>query len=142
MKTFKSIIPALALLLMFGTAKANQKDDGAASRSIAINTYVDVMARGKLNGFTDVLDQGVQFSVLQGKHIVSYNKKQMLEYLQSVKNIEQDCTTNTSIVESNEFINVIKVDMHFSSGFVRSNYVTLANNGSGWKIINVYSVFN
>jgi len=63
MKTFKSIIPALALLLMFGTAKANQKDDGAASRSIAINTYVDVMARGKLNGFTDVLDQGVQFTI-------------------------------------------------------------------------------
>ncbi len=26
--------------------------------------------------------------------------------------------------------------------FVRSNYVTIANTGNGWKITNVYSVFS
>jgi hypothetical protein len=141
MRSLNTIIPALALLLLFGTAEAKQKGDDASSKTYAINTYVDAMARGRLNGLNDVLDQSAQFSLLQGKRIVSYNKKQMLDFLQTVKNIAQDCTTSTSVVESNAYVNVIKVDMQFN-GFTRSNYVTLANNGSGWKIINVYSVFN
>ncbi len=81
MKTLQTIIPALAMVLMFGTAKANQKDDGSASKTYAINTYVDAMARGKVNGLAEVLDPTVQFSLLQGKHIASYNKKQMLEFM-------------------------------------------------------------
>jgi hypothetical protein len=32
------------------------------------------------------------------------------------------------------------VDMKFEN-FVRSNYVTIANTPSGWKITNVHSVF-
>jgi hypothetical protein len=140
MKTLKSILLGVALMVVCGAVKANNTDDGKLTQNHAINTYVDAMTRGKLQGLNDVLDQSAQFSMLRGKTVLSFSKKQMLDYLQTNKNTEQICTITTSIVESNANVAVVKVDMKFD-GFVRSNYVTIANTGNGWKITNVYSVF-
>jgi hypothetical protein len=140
MKTLKSILLGLALMVVCGAVKANNTDDGKLTQTHAINTYVDAMTRGKLQGLNDVLDQSAQFSMLRGKTVLSFNKKQVLDYLQANKNTEQTCTITTSIVESNANVAVVKVDMKYD-GFVRSNYVTIANTGNGWKITNVYSVF-
>jgi hypothetical protein len=140
MKKLKQFIFALSLLAVCYVAKATP-DEGIYTKTHAINTYIDAMSRGKFAGFADVLDPSAKFNMLQGKRIMSYDKKDMLDFLQKVKNIEEDCTVNTSIVESNVNITVVKVDMKFST-FVRSNYVSIANTGNGWKIINVYSVFN
>jgi len=140
MKTLKSILLGLALMVVCGAVKANNTDDGKLTQNHAINTYVDAMTRGKLQGLSDVLDQSAQFSMLRGKTVLSFSKKQMLDYLQANKNTEQTCTITTSIVESNANVAVVKVDMKFD-GFVRSNYVTIANTGNGWKITNVYSIF-
>lgn len=141
MKTLKSIILGLALLVICGAAKAGNNEATSASKNYAINTYVDAMTRGRLNGFNDVLDQSAKFSMLRGKQVVSVSKKDMLDYLGQNKNVEQACTTNTEVVESDENVSLVKVNMQFD-GFVRSNYITLANTGNGWKITNVYSVFN
>jgi hypothetical protein len=140
MKTLKSIMLGLVLLVICGAVKANDNNDEKSSKNYAINTYVDAMTRGRLDGLNGVLANDAQFSMLRGKQVVSYSKKQMLDYMQSNKNVEQACTTNTSVVESNADIALVKVDMDFN-GSVRSNYVTLANTGNGWKITNVYSVF-
>jgi hypothetical protein len=141
MKTLKSILLGLALLAVGTAVKANNTNDGTLTENHAINTYVDAMTRGKLQGLNDVLDPSAQFSMLRGKTVLSFSKKQMLDYLQPNQNTEQTCTTSTSIVESNANIAVVKVDMKYE-GFVRSNYVTIANTGNGWKITNVYSVFS
>ncbi len=141
MKTLKSILLGLALLAVGTAVRANNTNDGTLTENHAINTYVDAMTRGKLQGLNDVLDQSAQFSMLRGKTVLSFSKKQMLDYMQANKNTEQTCTTSTSIVESNANIAVVKVDMKYE-GFVRSNYVTIANTGNGWKITNVYSVFS
>jgi hypothetical protein len=110
------------------------------TKNYAINTYIDAMTRGRLNGLNDVLDKTASFSMLRGKTVLSFSKKEMLDFLESNKNVEQTCTTNTTIIESDANIAVVKVDMKFD-GFVRCNYVTVANTGNGWKITNVYSVF-
>jgi hypothetical protein len=140
MKTLKSILLGVALLAVGTAVKANNTNDGTLTENHAINTYVDAMTRGKLQGLNDVLDPSAQFSMLRGKTVLSFSKKQMLDYMQANKNTEQTCTTSTSIVESNANIAVVKVDMKYD-GFVRSNYVTIANTGNGWRITNVYSVF-
>ena len=140
MKTLKSIILGLALLMVCSAVKAAPTTDVRTSQNYVINTYIDAMTRGKLSGLKSVLATNTEFSMLRGKKVISYNKQQMIDYLESNRNIEQMCTTNTSIIESNNDISVVKVDMQFD-GFVRSNYVTLANTGEGWKITNVYSVF-
>jgi hypothetical protein len=140
MKTLRSIMLGLALLVVCGVVKANTTNGEKLTKTYAINTYVDAMTRGKLDGLNDVLDKTAEFSMLRGKTVLSFSKKQMLGYLQSNKNTEQICTTSTSIVESNTNIAIVKVDMKYDD-FVRSNYVTIANTGSGWKITSVYSVF-
>jgi hypothetical protein len=141
MKTLKSIIAAVALVIVCGAAKANVIAEGDnLTRNFAINTYVDAMTRGKIQGLGDVVDQSAKFNMLRGKNVLSFTKGEMIESIKSNKNIEQNCTTSTTIMESNADMAVVKVDMQFD-GFVRTNYVTVANTGKGWKITNVYSVF-
>jgi hypothetical protein len=141
MKTLKTIILGFALLAICGAANANIGTIGDnLTKNHAINTYVDAMTRGKIDGLNDVLDKSASFNMLRGKSVLSFSKKEMLDYLQINKNIEQACTTSTTMVQSDDKIAIVKVDMKFD-GFVRSNYVTIANTGNGWKITNVYSIF-
>ena len=142
MKTLKSIILGLALLVVCGSVQANtptlERDN--LTKTYAVNTYVNAMTRGKLDGFNEVLDKSVKFSMLRGKNMLTFDKKEMLTYMKKDKNLSLACTTSTSVVESNADVAVVRVDMQFD-GFVRSNYLTVANTTEGWKITNVYSVF-
>jgi len=140
MKTLKSIILGLALLVVCNAAKATDNEGERLTKTHAINVYLDAMTRGKIDGLNEVLDQSAKFSMLRGKSILSFTKKEMTDFLKKEKNVEQDCTTTTEVVESNADMAVIKVDMKFENS-VRSNYVTVADTGNGWKITNVYSVF-
>ena len=142
MKILKPIMLFIIVLMVSGVANAkNTTDEGIFTKAHAIDTYVDAIARGKLDGLNDVVDPTAKFSLLQRKQLVSYTKKEMMDFFNRIKNIEEDCTVNTAVVETNPDITVVKVDMQFKT-FMRSNYVTIANTGNGWKIINVYSVFN
>lgn len=141
MKALKLILSGIVLLIVCNTVKASPHEEGEnLTKTYAINTYVDAVTRGKLQGLNEVVDQNAKFSLLSGKRILSYTRDQVFESLRLTKNIEEDCTTSTSIMESNNDIAVVKVDMQFEK-FIRSNYVTIANTGKGWKITNVYSVF-
>ena len=142
MKTFK-LLPLLSLLLVFGTVNAiNKPDEGALTRTHAIDTYIGAVTMGKLQGFDEVVDPSAKFTVLRAnKQLISYTKKEMMEFLDKIKNVEENCTTSTSIIENDMGLVVVKVDMKFED-FTRSNYVSIANTGNGWKIINVYSVFD
>ncbi len=140
MKTLKSMLMGLLLLIVCGSAKANGNPAEKLSKHYVINSYVDAMIRGRLNELNSILAPNAQFSMMRGKQLLSFNKTQMLDYMQSNKNVEMACTTSTSLIESNPDITLVKVDMKFDS-FVRSNYITLTNTADGWKITNVYSVF-
>jgi hypothetical protein len=140
MKTLKTMMLGLAMLAFCGAVTAHPAGDGKLTKNYAINTYIDAMTRGNLHGFNDVLDKSATFNMVRGKQVLSFGKNQMLDYLQTNKNTELQCTTNTSVVESNAGIAIVKVDMKFDN-FTRSNYVTIAHTANGWKITNVYSVF-
>jgi hypothetical protein len=141
MKTLRSIMLGLAMLAFCGAVKANTNDNGKLTQTYAVNTYLDAMTRGRLGGLSDVLDNSASFSMVRGKQVLSFDKKQMLDYFKTTRNTEQLCTASTSVVESNASIAIVKVDMKYAN-FTRSNYVTIANTGNGWKITNVYSVFS
>jgi hypothetical protein len=140
MKTLKSITIALALLVTCSVVKANDVPEIYLTKTHAINTYINAMTRGKSDGLSQVIDQSAKFNILRGKSILSYNKKEITDFLKNEKDVEQACTTSTEIVQNNADMAVVRVDMKFEN-FTRSNYVTIANTGSGWKITNVYSVF-
>jgi len=141
MKTLRTLMIGVALFTVCTAAKATfHTDEANMSKNFAINTYIDAMTRGKANGMNEVLDPSVKFTMLRGKKVISFSKKEVLENLKNDKDVEQNCTTDTEILQNDADQSVVKVDMKYD-GFVRSNYVTLANTGNGWKIINVYSVF-
>jgi predicted nucleic acid-binding Zn ribbon protein len=140
MKTLKSVTLALALFVTCSFAKASDVPAENLTKTHAINVYVDAMTRGRISDLNQVLDQSAKFSMQRGKSVMRFSKKEMTDYLKNQKNIEQACTTSTDIIEENTDSAVVKVDMDFGH-FTRTNYVTIANTGSGWKITNVYSVF-
>src|SRR6185437_15252557 len=110
MKTLKSIVLGLALLAAGSAVNAHPIKTDRLTKTHAIDTYIDAMTRGKLDGLTDVFDKSAAFSMLRGKTVLSFTRKQMLDYLQSNKDTEQACTTSTSIIESDANIAVVKVD--------------------------------
>jgi len=140
MKTLKSIALGLILLTAFCAAQASDISAEKLSKRYAINTYVDAMTQGKLAGFNEVLDPSVKFSMLRGTQILSFSKSEMMDFMKNNKNVRQSCNVSTTEVENNDNVTVVRVDMKYEY-FVRSNYITIANTGNGWKITNVYSTF-
>ena len=140
MKKLKSIVLSIALLLVCGAVNAKTISNVEPTAKQAVSTYIDAMTHGKLAGLNDVVDKSAKFSMLRGKELLSFDKKEMLSFMSKTKNVEQACSTTTSVVESTADVAVIKVDMKFEN-FTRTNYLTVANTGKGWKITNVYSVF-
>lgn len=140
MKTLKSLVLGLALLVITNVVKADEPVAAKITKNHAVNTYINAMTEGKSTGLENVLDQSVKFSILRGKKVMSFDKTEMLKYAEQNQNVKQTCTTEISEVETNTDMSVVKVDMKYEN-FTRSNYVTMANTGDGWKITNVYSVF-
>jgi len=142
MKTLKSMMIGAALLAVCGAANAATTTKGGVplTEDYAITTYVNATTKGDLNGINTVLDENVKFSLLENKQVVSYSKKDMLDYLEQNKGVTQDCITSTSVVENNPDNSVVEVDMQYAD-HVRANYVTMVNTDGGWKITDVYSIF-
>jgi tRNA U55 pseudouridine synthase TruB len=140
MKTLKSIVLGLALLVVTSVVKADEPSTVMLTRNHAVNTYIKAMTQGINNDLNDVLDQTAKFSTLRGNKVVSFDKEEMMTFAKQNENVSQACTTTVTEVQSNADVSVVKVDMHFGN-FTRTNYVTMANTGNGWKITNVYSVF-
>lgn len=141
MKNLKSIILALALLITCLTAKAaSVTNDEGLTMVFTINTYVDAITHGKLRGLDDVIDQNAKFSQLRGTDVLSFTKDEMLQSLRLNKDVEQECITSTTVIQSNAEVAIVKIDMQYK-WFTRSNFVTVSNTGKGWKITSVYSAF-
>jgi len=142
MKTLKTIVLGFIIVMAFGSAKAYTVKAGNDNLTIthAVNTYINAMVHGKLGELDAVLDEDVKFSMLRGKQVLTFTKDQILDLAKTNENVNQNCTVTASTRESNNDITVVQVDMHYSN-FTRTNYVTLANTGNGWKITSVYSVF-
>ena len=135
-------LPLLALVFTlctagaFGTVKNNQRP----TKAYTISTYVEAVTNGKIDALAGVVDKTARFCIRQGKTMMSYSKAQVMAHLTQLKNIKQACITTTTLVEDNSEVAVLRVDMQYEN-FTRSNYVTIALTGEGWKITNVCSVF-
>ncbi|MCC8409674.1 nuclear transport factor 2 family protein [Mucilaginibacter sp. UR6-1] len=140
MKNLKVLLTIL-LLVVGGFAKAND-DDYKLTKTYASNIYIEAVTLGKLEGFESVVDKDAKFCILMGnKRVATYSKAEMLEFMQTnLKGLKQLCTTNSTVVEENGQMSVLKVEMKYGN-FTRTNYVTFADTGKGWKITNVCSVY-
>ncbi|MDT3402784.1 nuclear transport factor 2 family protein [Mucilaginibacter terrae] len=140
MKTLKSIVLGVALLVSANIVKADEPAVAKLTKSFAIDAYVNSTTLGQNADLNNVVDNNAKFNILRGKQVVSFTKGDMIKFSKENKNVRQDCKTSVTEVESNDDMSIVKVDMNYGT-FTRTNYVTIANTGDGWKITNVYSVF-
>ncbi|MVN90312.1 nuclear transport factor 2 family protein [Mucilaginibacter aquatilis] len=140
MKTLKSIILGLALLVTANVVKADEPSTIKLTKSNAIDAYISSVTLGQNTDLNNVIEHNAKFNILRGKQVMSFSKADMLKFSKENQNIRQDCTTSVTEVESNDDMTIVKVDMNYGT-FNRTNYVTVANTGDGWKITNVYSIF-
>ena len=140
MKTLKTITAALLIVL---STSAFAKDDTKIEKlsiNYALKAYVDAVAHGKIDGLNDVMDKDVKFTTTRGQQIINHDKDQVLKSLKHLQNVEQNCSTEFSIVESTPTQSIVKLTMKYD-GFSKINYLSMSNTGKGWKIVSVATSF-
>lgn len=142
MKILK-IFFALFLLAAFNNlSKAALPDKTREKITVnnAISGFINAFCHGKIKGFRQLLDDDVKATILRGTEIMTYNKLEILEWLAPTNNIEQNCQTSYSIIESIPHETVVKVVMKYEN-FTRENYITLTESNEGWKIVHISTRF-
>lgn len=141
MKTLKTFSAALLMLLSVSAFAADgSKKEEKLGMNYALKTYIDAVAHGKIGSLEEVLDKDIKFTTTRGQKIINHNKVELLNSLQGIRNVEQNCTTEYSIVESVPTLSVVKVVMKYE-GFSKVTYLSLANSAKGWKITNISTSF-
>jgi len=143
MKTLKTTILALLIVVSFGAAKADtiyNNNDDRMSVNYAVNTYVSAISRGHVKELNNLLDENLKYSIERGKKTLVFNKAEYLESLKADQGVEQDCLVTTTVNDTTPDVTIVKVDMKYAD-FTRTNYVTLTNSSKGWKVTNIYSTF-
>ena len=94
MKTLKSIVLGLALLVVTNVVKADEPTAAKITKNRAISTYISTMTEGNNLGFDAVLDENVKFSSLRGNKLVNFDKADMLKFIDQNKRKEHTYTDN------------------------------------------------
>jgi len=141
MKTLKSIMLGMALLLVSVAVNANPKShDKKPTKQEVIDTYLNAVVHGKLDGINNAIDDEAQFNMQRGNNVNTLNKQQILNSLKSSENIDQDCTCTKSVVQDSDDASVLKVEMKYAD-FTRTDVVTTQRGAGGWKITKVDTSF-
>lgn len=140
MKTLK-LTTIIGLLFLFGTAKADKpKTHAAFTMKFSIAAFIDADTRGICDGLTDIIADNAKFDMMRGDQMITVTKKQLLNHMETLRGVEQNCTTKYAVLETRNNYALIKVEMKYPQ-FTRINYVTMNECSEGWKITNVTSVF-
>lgn len=141
MKTIKFISVILSLLFLVGSVKADKpKNRAAFTMKFSIDAFIEADARGVCDGLTDIIAEKATFGIMSGDKIFAATKKQVINQMQSLRGVQQNCTTDYAILETREHYALIKVEMKYPA-FTRVNYITMNECSDGWKIVNVTSIF-
>jgi hypothetical protein len=136
MKTLKSIVLGLALLVVGTIANAANKPTAVLTKNDVLNIYVNAVVHGKLDGLEGVLDNNVKFITQRGDNEVVMNKKTVLESFKASENMEQGCTYTTTIVKDTKNGMIVKLEMKYGD-YVRTNLITISTSHDDFKITKV-----
>lgn len=140
MKNYKILLSVCALLIFWGTARADDRDAKKLTLKYALTTFVDAFSRGETDAFAELLDEHAKMTSSRGTSTVSYSKNDIIYMLKNTRGIEQNCKTSSSYIEVLPGMVKVKVTMVYSS-FTKNNYVTMKQTKVGWRITNISSIF-
>jgi hypothetical protein len=136
MKTLKSIMFGLTLLLAFGAAKATDKPARALTKNDVLDIYTNALVHGKIDGVDKILANDVEYNMYRGERRFTMNKQSILDSFKATENVEQTCKCTTSIVEDTDDGMVVKFEMKYDK-YVRTNLITISLKHSDWKITKI-----
>ena len=137
MKTLKSVMFGLALLVACTAAKAiNKPTPATLTKNDVLEIYVNAVIHGKIDGLDKILADDVHYKMYRGDNIITLNKKRILESFKASENVEQDCKYTTSVVEDNSEGMVVRLEMKYGN-YVRTNLITISLDRPDWKITNI-----
>lgn len=140
MKTLKAMMMGLALLLVCGISQAAPISHGNSTKDQVIDTYLNAVVHGKLDGVSDVIDDDAQFAIKRGERINTLTKAQIMDGLKANANVEQDCQCTKSVMQDDDLKKVLKVDMKYAD-YTRTDIITAEPVGAGWKVTKVETSF-
>lgn len=141
MKTLKSIVLSLVLLVVFMGSKAVAGTPSVAlNKEAVINVYLNAVVHGRLDGIEEAIDEGASFNMIRGQIVNTLNKNQILSYLKSVENMEQNCTVTTDVIKEGNNVILTKIEMRYNN-LIRTDIITLTGSGKKWKITKVDTSF-
>lgn len=134
MKALKSIILGLALLVASTVANASQKQTaGVLTKEDVLNTYVNAVVHGKIDGLENILANDVKYVITRGEKEYTLDKKRILESFKPSENIEQGCTYTTAVIDETKNGMVVKLIMKYDT-YIRTNLITISMSRSDFKI--------
>jgi hypothetical protein len=141
MKTLKAMVMGLALLLVCGVSQAaSVTGHNATTKDEAVDTYINAVVHGKIDGINDVIDDDAKFNMTRGDNVNTLSKPQVMNGLKLNENIEQECQCTKTVMQDNDDMSVIKIDMKYND-FTRTDVITAQRSGKEWKITKVDTSF-
>lgn len=136
MKTLKTILLGLTLLVASTVANAKTLPAAALTKNDVLNAYINAVIHGKVEGVENILSKDFKYVMFRNDKEFDLNKTQMLESLKASENVEQTCTYTTSIVDESNDKMVVKLIMRYD-GYVRTNTITIAQKHDDFQITRI-----
>ena len=141
MKTLKSMVAGIALLLACITANATVKTRiNQPTEKDVVNMYINAITNGKADNLDKILDNDLQFNIQRGQNVNTLNKNQVVDYIKNNTVADNTVNTTTTVLTDDDSISKVKIEFKYS-GFTRTDIVTL-DKTVGWKISTVNSSNN
>jgi len=141
MKTLKSMVAGIALLLACITANATVKSRiNQPTEKDVVNMYINAITNAKADDLDKILDNDLQFNMHRGDNVNTLNKNQLVDYVKNNTIADNSVSTTTTVLADDDAISKVKIEFKYN-GFTRTDIVTL-NKALGWKIAVVNSSNN
>lgn len=139
MKTLEKIAFAVLLTLFsYGFIQAAPKPLKTVNQ--VLTSYIDCTTQGNLDNLNQVLGEDFRHTMKRNGSMFTVNKKTMMDFLRSTKNVRQNCETTYTIVEESDDCVIAKVSMKYPE-FTKVDYVTLCACDEGWAVSQVVSTY-
>ena len=136
MKTLKSILFGVALLLATGVANAKPNTSNTLSKNDVVSVFTNAVIHGNLQNLEQALAKDVEYTIYRGTKTFKLNKQALIDSFKASENVEQSCQYTTSIVSDVDKTMVLRLDMKYE-GYVRTSTITIKQQGEDWKITSI-----
>ena len=136
MKTLKSILFGAALLVATSVANAKPNYANFLSKNDVVSVFTNAMVHGNLHNLDQALAKNVEYTMYRGSNTFKLNKQALLDSFKASENIEQSCQYTSSVVSEVDNTMVFKLEMKYE-GYVRTNTITVKQQGADWKITKI-----